>query len=182
MATPGGKPPLSQRCVGFVTRVGGMLLRPVATLDGVLRGGRGGLVDLLLVLALQLLAVQLRGLVAAVWFMLAVSYTAGMSSLLNIVAQSVLYPVVGVFAGTVLAGLLTRGRPGRGRNADLVALCAVPPICLDLVLTLIAALGGWRPGGSVVLVAAAGGALWFVVLLGLAVRLVRGGVGQEARR
>lgn len=178
------RPPLPARLLGFVSRVGGIVLRPGATLDGLLGGGRGGLADLLVLLALQVVAVQLRPLVAAVWFMVGVSYSAGMSSLLNLVAQSVLYPVVGVFLGAVVASFATRGRVGRERNVDLVGIAAVPAVCLDLVLTLLAGLSGWRPGHAVVLGATAAGTVWFVALVVMAIRRVRaasGGAPSGAR-
>jgi len=171
------KPPLPERLLGFVSRVGGIIVRPGATLDGLLAGGRGGLADLLLLLVLQVVAVQLRALVAAVWFMVGVSYAAGMSSLLNLVAQSVLYPVVGVFLGTVAASFATRGRPGRERNVDLVGIAAVPAVCLDLLLTLVAGLSGWRPSHAAVLGATAAGTLWFVALVVMAIRRVRASSG-----
>jgi len=161
-----------------------MLVQPAPTLAGLVAGERGGLADLLLLLLLQLLAVHLPRLVQAVWFMIAVNYTAGFSSLLNLVAQSVLYPVVAVFIGTVVCSLATRTARGRAsrdsganssreRVVDLAALAVVPAVCLELVLTLVTVLVGWRPGSTTALVVTIVGALWFVALLLLAIRILR---------
>ena len=166
---------LARRLAGFVSRVGGMVLQPRTTLAAVLAGGRGGLTDLLLLLLLLLLAVHLRPLVASAWFMGAVSYSGGLSALLNTVAQGVLHPVVGVFIGTLVASFTTRRRAGRERNTDLVALAALPAVCLDLALTFAAWATGWRPGPVVVLVATGLGTAWFVARAALAIGLVRGG-------
>ena len=163
--------------LAFVTRVGGMVVAPRATLSAVRLGGRGGLSDLVLLLALQFVAVHLQRIVGAVWFIVDVAYTPGVSMLFNTLAQSVLYPVVGVFAGTVVVSIATRGRPGgkpdRGGAVDLVSLCAVPAISLDLALTLASALAGYRPGAVAMLAATAVGALWFIALVGLAIRELR---------
>jgi len=176
----------------FVGRVGGMLVEPRTTLSSVLTGGPGGLLDLALLLLLQVVAVHLPRLAGSVWFMVEVSYSAGISSVLNTVAQSVLYPIGAVFVGTIVASLVARqsasraigprseaGPPPRARsrgerNVDLVALAAVPAVCLDLILTLVSAATGWHPGPSAALAALLAGASWFIVLLVVAILLVRG--------
>jgi thiol-disulfide isomerase/thioredoxin len=168
--------------LAFVTRVGGMVVAPPSTLSALRQGKKGGLADLVILLALQLVAVHLEHVVRAVWLMVKVSYTPGVSMLLNTLAQSVLYPVVGVFLGTVVVSFAARGKPGRGAAVDLVSLCALPAISLDLALTLISALSGYRPDAPAVMVATAVGALWFFTLVGLSIRLLRRPEEEEGAR
>lgn len=154
-------------------RVGGMIVSPRGTLGGACQGRGGGLPDLVLLLLLQFVAVHLRPIVKTVWFTVQVSYTAGLSMLLNTLAQSVIYPVAGVFLGTVVASVAARARATPGSAVDVVALCAVPTVCLDLALTLGSAATGFRPSEATVIGATALGGLWFVVLLAVGIRLLR---------
>ncbi len=114
------------RVRSFLIRVGGMLVAPRDTLTAVVRGGKGGLSDLLWLLLLQVVAVQLPVLVRAIWIMVAVSYAAGISTLLNTVAGSMVVQLVGVLAATVIMGWFTRGIRANSRNLDLAALCMIP--------------------------------------------------------
>jgi hypothetical protein len=127
----------------------------------------------------QLVAVHLQQLVRAVWFMVEVSYSGGISAFLNTISQSVLAPVVGLFVGVLVINLATRGR-GSGRNLDLAALCVVPAIALDLLLTLAAGASGWRPTSYIVIGVISLGGIWFLALIVLAASLVRrAGQGTE---
>lgn len=167
-------PDSASRPLAFLRRIGGMLVAPRTILDEVRTGGPGGLPDLLLLLLLQLIAVHLQQLVRATWFMLQVSYAGGISTLLNTISQSVLAPVVGAFIGVIVLHLMTRGRGGGHRNLDMAALCVVPVVTVDLLLTLVAGASGWKPDPLVVLPAFSLGVVWSLCLIVLA--------GTSARR
>jgi hypothetical protein len=143
-------------------------------LEGVAHGGPGGVGDLFLLLALQIVAVQLPRLVVAILTIVDVSYSAGVTGLLNTVAESLLLPVIAVLAAAILMGRLTRGYAGRERNLDLAALSVTPAICVQLAGSLAAAIANRRPPRWTALVVLALGALWFIVLVGISVRAVRG--------
>ncbi len=159
----------------FVTRVGGALVAPASTQGAVAAGGPGGVRDLLLLLALQVVAVQLPVLAGAVLTMLQLSYSAGISLLLNTVAASAWMPLAAAVLGGVVLGWLTRGRPpaARDRNLDLAALAAVPAVCLQLAASLVVAALHLRPPRWVAIGVLAAGGLWFLVLLLVAVGVVR---------
>jgi len=166
---------------GFIGRIGGMLLAPRATLEGVRGGQPGGVNDLMLLLALQLVAVQLPELVRSLWFLFAVSYSGGISAFLNAVAQAILVPVAAIFIGALVVNLTTRGRPQSERNVDLAALSTVPLVCLGLLPPLAAGLSGWTPPPWAVIAVMAGGGIWYLALLVLAIRVARA-PGQAAVR
>lgn len=157
----------------LLSRLGGMIVEPRRTLEGIARGGRGGLFDLLLLLLVEVVAVRGRELVRQGWTLVADSYSAGLSGLLNTISDTVLLPLVAVFGGTLVTGLVARRGPASGRRLDLVALCVVPPVSLDLAATLAAALANVQPPGWVVLGAGLVGLAWLAALLRLAVRVMR---------
>ena len=87
----------------------------------------------------EILALHLERVARILWVMIQTSYASGVSALLTLVAQSFFLPIVLVLSGAVGASLLTRGRAGRERMVDLVALCAVAPVCLELCFNLVLA-------------------------------------------
>jgi hypothetical protein len=169
--------------VGLVQRIGGMLVAPRQTLGLVLGGAKGGVRDLVWLLLLQVIAVQLPHLAVAVMIMLRQSYSSGMSLLLNTVAGSAWMPLAAAIAGAVVIGPLVRGRTGRERSVDVCALCAVPPVALQLVASLLTALGLLQPSRWLAIAVLASGGLWFVALLPLGVHMIRGTPAEpEAER
>ena len=157
----------------LVERIGGMLVAPRQTLEVVLGGAKGGVRDLVWLLLLQVIAVQLPQLTVAVLIMLRQSYSSGMSLLLNTVAASAWMPLCAAIAGAVLIGRLVRGRTGRERSVDVCALCAVPPVALQLVASLLTALGVLQPSRWLAIAVLSAGGLWFLALLPLGVQLIR---------
>ena len=166
--------------VGWVERLGGMLAAPRLTLASVLGGARGGVRDLVWLLLLQVIAVQLPQLTVAVLIMLRQSYGSGMSLLLNTLAASVWMPLCAAIAGAVLIGPLVRGRTGHERSIDVCALCAMPPVALQLAASLLTALGVLQPSRVLAIVVLAGGGAWFLLLLPLGVRLIRATPAEPA--
>lgn len=138
------------------------------------RGGPGGLADLLWLLGLQVVAVHFSRLLRSIWFIAAVSYSAGINALLTTVAQGVVLPVTLTLVGALLLSVLARGRPSGERKLDLASLSVVPLVCLELLFTLVTGLGGWRAPRWLVLAGMAVGVLWFVYLLLLASAATRG--------
>lgn len=157
----------------FHLRVGGMLVAPRATQRTVLAGEQGGVVDLLLLLLLHFLTINLQQIVRNVWFIVEVSPSAGLSGLLNTLAEGALVPVVALFVGALALGVMTRGAPQRHRNLDLAALSVLPVVCVELVLTLVSAVTDWRAGPPARYAVLAGCGVWYVVLLVLAAREAR---------
>lgn len=160
----------------FVRVIGGVLVAPRRTFGGVIGGAPGGLWEVLLLLGLQLVALQLPELVRAGWFMAAVDPRGGLSQLLQVVTQPLLPPLFAALGGSVLLGWL--GKPGqKGRTLDLAALALVPYLTLQLIGAM-----GWRllaaVGLSPVQVQAGVlvlGAAWFLALFALALSMLRVG-------
>jgi hypothetical protein len=167
--------------MGLLQRIGGMLVAPRQTLELVLGGARGGARDLVWLLLLQVIAVQLPHLTVAVLIMLRQSYSSGMSLLLNTVAGSVWMPLAAAIVGAVVIGPLVRGRTGRERSVDVCALCAVPPVVLQLAASLLTAAGLLQPSRALAIVVLAAGGLWFLALLPLGVRLIRATAPEPER-
>jgi len=178
---------------GFIARVGGMVVAPVSTLREAAQGGRGGLRDLLLLLAIQIAAVELARLAGAVLYLVRVSYAAGLNLLINAIAGAVWMPLAAVLiAALVLARFVKPARADAAASAtsgsaaaaprtlDLAALSAVPSIALQLAASLAVALAGIRPGRSMALAILAAGGIWFLLLLGFSVRLIRGNRDDHA--
>jgi hypothetical protein len=169
--------------VNLVTRVGGMLVAPRATLEALRAGAPGGLNDLMLLLVALLVAEQLPQLVRSLWFLFAVSYSGGISAFFNTVAQGILVPVVAIFVGALAINITTRGKARTERNVDLAALCAVPLIVLSVCMTLVFRLSGWRPPPwSLNLVMYGLGGIWYLALLVLAVTTARRGPPPAAEQ
>jgi thiol-disulfide isomerase/thioredoxin len=162
-----------RRSLSFLARLGGALVAPRLTQTALRDGARGGVGDLLLLLALQVVAVQLPELIAATLFLVETSYAGGLSMMLNVVAQSLLLPVVAVLVASAVMGQLTRERRGRERNLDQAALSAVPAIALQLAASLAVALDLLRARQLVAFGVLGVGGVWFVVLVVLAVRDTR---------
>jgi hypothetical protein len=152
-----------------------MVAAPRATLTSVVAGGPGGIRDLLVLLALQVVAVQTPALWSAVLYLVRVSYASGISLLLNTIAESLVIPIVALLAAALIMGHLTRGSSRRERNLDLAALSMVPMVCIQLAASIGFACFGVRPWrwGAIALLAS--GATWFLALVRLSLRLVRGG-------
>lgn len=159
--------------------MGGMLLAPRRMLEETLASGQGGLADLIVWLALQVVAVHLSRLAVAVVYLFKVSYASGMSMLLNTIADAVWVPLAAVLAAALIAGQLSKGRAGRARALDLCCLAGLPPIGLQLAASLVVALAGLRVGPPAAIAVLAGSGLWFLVLTGIAIRVIRR--GEEAR-
>jgi hypothetical protein len=170
---------------GFLERLGGSVVAPRWTFEALLRGAPGGVRDLVWLLLLQVVAVHLPQLVAAVLVMLRQSYSSGMTLLLNTVAGSAWMPLAATILGAVAIGPFVR-RPRRrspdsavppasgDRRMDLCALCAVPAVVLQLLFSLLAALLGMHPTRWFAISVLSAGGAWFLVLLVLGVRLIRG--------
>ena len=160
--------------------IGGAIVAPRAALRAVAGGPRGGVYDLLLLLAAQLVAVQLARLVVAVVYIVQISYSAGLSMLLNTAAQALLLPVVAMLVVAAALGPLTRGAPARERNLDVAALCVTPAVVLQLVASLAVAVAGVRPPRWVAIAVLAGGGAWICALLPAAVGAVRAAVSPSS--
>jgi NADH-quinone oxidoreductase subunit M len=55
-----------------------------------------------------------------------------------------LVPVVAIFFGALAVNISTRGRARSERNVDLAALCAVPLIVLNTLMTVLVVAAGWE--------------------------------------
>jgi thiol-disulfide isomerase/thioredoxin len=165
--------------LSFFARLGGALVDPRRTQAALRAGAQGGVRDLLLLLALQVVAVQLPQLITAALFLVEVSTSGGLSMLLNLVAQSLLLPIVAVIVAAAVMGQLTRERPGRERNLDIAALSAVPAIAIQLAASLAVAMNLLRVRQVVALAVLGVGGVWLVWLVALAVRDTRSAPAAE---
>jgi hypothetical protein len=171
------------RLLGFLDRLGGMLVAPRRTLEEARDSGQGGLGDLVVWLSLQVLAVHLSRLAVAFLYIFKVSYSSGVSMLLNTIADAVWVPLAAVLVSALCAGQLTKGRPGRARALDLCCLAGLPPIALQLGASLAVALAGVRVGRELALSVLVASGLWFLALSGLAIGVIRrGGARSGASR
>lgn len=180
----------------YVTRVGGMIVAPRATLEALLDGEiRGGLLDLVLLAVLQLVATRLMDVVAHVFFIVDVSVSNGLLMLGNFLARGLFIPVVGTLLGAFIVSTGTSrpmfgARDGErdGERAakpsdlvpalDIAALCALPGVAFQTLAALVVRLGGPVPPRNAVPAAAA---VWFIGLALLARHIVkeRGGGSQS---
>jgi thiol-disulfide isomerase/thioredoxin len=157
---------------GFIKWLGGMIAEPRATLGEACAGTPGGVRDLFLLLGLQLLAVQLPELLRSALSIAEVGYTAGVTRILNTVAQAVILPVLAALGGGLVLGWRAPGArlTSGATRADLAALAALPAVALQIAASLALAVGllpATRTAARTVLGLCAA---WFVALLVVAAR------------
>lgn len=163
----------------FISRVGGMAAAPRSTLAAAHQGQAGnGLRDLLLLMVLVLLATHLQALVRTVWFFIEVSFSGGLSLLINLLSELVVVQLMAALVGSLalnwFAGRAGQGQGrARGHNLDLASVCVLPLLWLQGLAGLVLVLGGWQaPAWLGHAVLGAGGA-WSLALLLLAAGVVR---------
>lgn len=160
--------------VAFVGRVGGVIVAPREALAPFAAGGvrAGGFNDLLALLFLQALSLQFPAVARAAWQMVDANILVGSMSLLQALAQLMLVPLAAVLVGGVLLRLLNP-RALRLRHLDLAALCAIPPLALQIGFSLLAVVAPALYQGWVRQAVLLASGLWFIALLVLAHHLVR---------
>jgi hypothetical protein len=173
-ARPGALP-------AFLERVGGMLVSPRSTLERHFDAQRGGFNDFLLLLIVLAVGLQLPALGRAGWTLVDIDVLAGAMAMVRALSQLMLVPLGAVvIGGVVLKALTASGRSVR--HLDVAALCALPPVALQLATSLLA-VGVrelYRPLWRNLVLGAS--ALWFVALLVIAVIALRARVQRSARR
>ena len=165
----------------FIRLIGGALAAPRRTFGELLAGAPGGLSQALWLLGLQLLALQLPELVRAAWFLVAVDPRGGATMLVQVISQPLLLPLLAALAGSVLLGWFGKRSGGDGRTLDLAALALAPYLTLQLVGALawrLLAAVGLNPIQVQAAVLVLGGG-WFLVLLGLILKMMRQGTVGE---
>lgn len=160
--------------LSFVRRVGATIVAPSEALAPYAAGGArvGGFNDLLVLLLLNALALQFPAVARAAWQMVDANLLVGAMALLQVLAQMMLVPLAAVLLGGVLLRFL-HTKAQRLRHLDLAALCAIPPLALQIAFSLLAVVApvlyqGWVR--QAVLIASA---LWFLGLIALAHRSVK---------
>ncbi|MBK6849363.1 MAG: hypothetical protein IPG96_18135 [Proteobacteria bacterium] len=159
---------------GFSARLGGMLVAPRATLArAAAPGARGGLPDLWALMLLLVPALRLPQLVAGAWYAIDVSPVGGLLLLLNLVARAVVLPFVASLLGGALLWWVGQGRLP-ARYADLAALCALPALVLQLTVNGLLLLAPESVQPLARPLVGVGGGVWFVGLLTVTARALRG--------
>lgn len=164
----------------FVERLGGMIVAPRQTLELHFQRHRGGFNDFLLLLLTLAVGLQLPALGRAGWTLVDIDALSGAMVMLRVLSQLMLVPLGAV----VVAGVLLKFATASGRavrHLDVAALCALPPVALQLATSLLA-VGVrqlyqplWR---NLVLGASA---LWFVALLAVAAIALRARIRVSTR-
>lgn len=158
----------------IVGRMGGMLVAPGGVRRRLLAGGAGGISDLVLLLALQLVTVHLTRLVRSIWFGVSAGAEAAVPGLIQVALGAAIKPLVLALGGALLLRLITPVGPARERTLDQAALCLVPSVCVESAALLLAAATG---GASVQSLGRAPLAVGMVWSLGLVIHFA-----LEARR
>ncbi len=165
----------------FIRLIGGAIVAPRRTFGQLLAGAPGGLSEALWLLGLQLLVLQLPELVRATWFLAAVDPRGGASQLVQVISQPLLLPLLAALAGSVLLGWFGKRSGGDGRTLDLAALALAPYLTLQLLGAMawrLLAAAGLNPLQVQAAVLVLGGG-WFLVLLGLILKMMREGTAGE---
>ena len=167
----------------FLDRLGGMIIAPRATLARFADGGPGGFNDLLLLLLLLEAGRSLPSLARGAWTLVDVSVVTGVLTMVRILTQQMIVPLVAVVIGSVLLKALgPRGQ--EARHLDAAALCALPAVGLKIGLSLAGmvlrdfnlATPPWPQ------VVQGVSAAWFVALLFVALALSRRELRKTTRR
>lgn len=145
----------------LLEHTGGMIIAPGQVRRRLLEGSPGGVTDLLLVLALQLAAVQTARLVHSVWSMAAVGLSQGSPGLLQVVSDTAAAPLVLTLVGSLALRLATPEGLHSQHTLDLAAVCAIPMSLLSGFVSLAAQLTGAAVPGWV----AGVGYGWFALLV-----------------
>ncbi|PID38249.1 MAG: hypothetical protein CSA65_07130 [Proteobacteria bacterium] len=156
----------------FLDRLGGMIVTPRQTLEVHCTSHRGGFNDFLLLLFTLAVGLQMPALGRAGWTLLDIDVLSGAMVMLRVLSQLMLVPLGAVVIGGVLLKALTAS--GRAvRHLDVVALCALPALALQLATSLLALAVRqlYQPIWRYVVLGAS--ALWFLALLALAVKTLR---------
>lgn len=165
----------------FIERLGGMIVAPRSTLEVHFQRHRGGFNDFLLLLITLAVGLQLPALGRGGWTLVDIDVLSGAMVMLRALSQLMLVPLGAVVIGGVLLKAVTSS--GRAvRHLDVAALCALPPVALQLATSLLA-VGVrelyqplWR---NLVLGASA---LWFVALLAVAATALRARMQERSSR
>ncbi|MCB9572600.1 MAG: TlpA family protein disulfide reductase [Kofleriaceae bacterium] len=167
---------------GFVTRLGLILAAPrraLALADDPAHAGRAG-TDLLRILALALLVVQVRALIAGVWLGGVVGWDLGGRALVDTLSHAVAAPLAALLVAGVVIWLGAGARRALGRDVDLACVVVVPIVAVEVVATLIVrGLGVALPGVASLGVAAAAFG-WAGAVAVLAVAHARGRAARPA--
>jgi len=98
--------------------------------------GRSGS-DLILAIAIVLLATQLRGIVGALWLGWAVAPGLGVRALMHVLSQALVVKLGFLVIGAVILWAIAGPKRNLGRAFDLACVAALPLVYVDLVATVI---------------------------------------------
>ena len=152
-----------------LSSIGGMVLVPRATL--IAHAPRRGFNQLALLLLADGLALQLPALARAAWAVIDVNPIFGLLGMVQLLARSMMVPLLAVAGGAVVLRL--GDSRARWRPLDAAALCAVPAVALQLLFDL---LGAWLPAlldPTARWVVLGASALWYGALLGVSLVQLR---------
>lgn len=159
----------------FVARLGLAITSPRWALTAAAdrrHAGRSG-TDLIIAIAIVLLATQLRGIVGAVWLGAVTAPGLGVRLLLHVLTQALVVKLgFLVIAAVVLWGLSGRRR-NLGRAFDLACVAALPLVYLDLAATVVVRIAGLDVPREVGFVLIAASFAWAGVIVALGWRPAR---------
>lgn len=155
---------------GFAERVGGVLVRPRATLAHVAATGEGGARDVAVLVALKVLASNTESLARAVMAVPALGVSALLRGVVHALSTVVL-DAAAIVIGSMVMKLFVAHRTG-GRELDLAALAWVPYLAVTLAVGIVDTALRHSPGSveaSAVHLVALGwsGVIWALGLIAL---------------
>jgi len=164
---------------GFVTRVGLALVAPrwaLAIGDDPRAPGRAGS-DLIRLLALVLVCVHTRTLIAAVWIGTLVAPGFGLRAAVGSLSQAFTAPLAFLIAAAGLIWVLGGRQRTLGRAFDLACVALVPVMAVDIVGTLVMQVRFFSGAGSMTVglqtLLFGAGFAWSGALIALAVVQIR---------
>jgi len=181
-----GAPPLAPATdpvePGLLARIGLAIVRPrwaLAVASDRRVAGRSG-TDLLALIAIVLLATQLRGLVGAIWLGGAIDAGLGLSAATRILTHALVVEISFLVIGAIVLWLAAGPRRNLGRAFDLACVAAIPLFLVGLAAaTASRAFDGPLPAPAIWLATGAAWA-WSGALFALAWRPARLGAGTAA--
>lgn len=125
--------------VGWIARIGLAIAQPrwaIAIASDRRNAGRSG-TDLLALIAIVVVATQLRGLFAAAWLGSAVDITLGLRATVTLLTRVLTLNLGFLVVGALLLWAASGSKRNLGRAFDLACVAAVPLFALDLVATTV---------------------------------------------
>lgn len=167
--------PRSDDAPGLLTRLGLAIAGPrwaLALADEPDHAGRAG-TDLIRLLALSLVAIHTRELMAAGWLAAVIDARLGARALVDLLGRSVTTTLALLLIGAMLTWLAAGSRRALGRDFDLACVAVVPLIVVELVATLVVRTSGVAVPAAASWAIAGVGYGWTAALVVLAIAQAR---------